>query len=123
MQARYSMRRLLLTLVLSQAIACQTLIAAWSETRLVGPHVAGVICSGMVLSLDGHDDPGPATPTSHQDCPGACTAACHAANLPGQEVALVRSSVPIAVQPPHVATLLEKTETPAFLARAPPALT
>jgi hypothetical protein len=118
------MRRLLLTLVLSQAIACQTLIAAWSETRVVGPHVAGVICSGMVLGLDdSHDDRWPATPTSHQDCPGACTAACHAANLPGQTVALVRSSVPVAVQPPHVATLLEKTETPAFLARAPPALT
>jgi hypothetical protein len=69
---------------------------------------------------DGQGDPSPAIPNDHQDCRGVCTAACHAANLPGQSLALARSGTPAAIQPLHLATLLERTETPGFLARAPP---
>lgn len=124
MQARYAMRRLLLTLVLSQALACQALVAAWSGALAIWPHAAGTICSGMSVVPDGsQDDPWPAMPSSHQDCPGVCTAACYAANLPGQSLALARSGAPAAIQPSYVAALLEKTEAPGFLARAPPALT
>lgn len=125
MQARYSMRRLLLTLVLSQALACQALTAVWSGALAIGPHITGTICSGMSGgSDDGQGAPQPAMPTSHQDCLGVCSAACHAAaNLPGQPVALVRAGAPVAVQLPYVAALVGKTEGPGFLARAPPAPT
>lgn len=124
MQARYSVRRLLLTLVLSQALACQALVAAWSGALAAGPHATGTICSGMAIGPDdGQGDPSPAIPNDHQDCRGVCTAACHAANLPGQLLALARSGTPAAIQPLHLATLLERTETPGFLARAPPVAT
>jgi len=87
--------------------------------------MAGMICSGMSAGADGgQGTPWPAAPTSHQDCLGVCSAACHAAaNLPGQPVALVRSGAAAAIQPLYVAALSGKTEGPGFLARAPPALT
>lgn len=124
MQARYSMHRLLLALVLSQALACQALVASWSGAlAAAGPHVVGTICSGALLDPGGDGGPSPATPNNHQDCLGVCTAACHAANLPGQFLVLAPSDVLVAIQPPHIVELLERTEAPGFLARAPPVTT
>ena len=124
MQAQSSVRRLLLTLVLSQALACQALVAAWSGALAAGLHTSGMICSGMSADPDaGQGDPSPAMPNGHQDCLGICTAACHAANLSGQPLAFARLGAPAAIQSPHVAALLERTEAPGFLARAPPVAT
>jgi len=103
MQARSSVRRLLLTLVLSQALACQALVAAWSGAIAAGLHTSGMSCSGMSADPD--------------------AAACHAVNLSGQPLAFARLGTPAAIQSPHVAALLERTEAPGFLARAPPVAT
>jgi len=126
MRDRYSVRRLLLTIVLSQALVIQGLLLAWNGALAIAGGTAGDlggICFGSVSAPAGADG-SPLKSNPHHDCRSACLMG-HVAGEPSDDripslarftayalFLVSRDKIPPAV--------LRK---PAFLARAPPMLT
>lgn len=125
MRNRYPTRRLLLCLVLAQALAVQALLLAWSGAQAAaGPAsvLFGVICSGASEGLGSGGTEGPAIPAGYQDCLGVCLAAHAAAPPPEQAAFRAASAITTRLFIPCDAPMLERSGMRAFLARAPPAL-
>lgn len=126
MRNRYSTHRLAWCLVLSQVLALQAMILAWSGTQAIagGPAgVFGVVCYGAASDREAGGTEPPIKPAGHQDCLGACVAGHAAAASPGQPTLCVNFSVYGRILMPTEAPLLERSGTQVFLARAPPMLT
>ncbi len=124
MRDRYSVRRLLLNLVLSQAMVIQGLLLAWSGSQAAAGAVDGfsAICSGTISPsrVVGGTEPG--QPVAPHDCFSACLAGQMAGPpdrmvLPTYATAYGRVSVSRQVVLPEIEREL------AFSARAPPGLT
>lgn len=123
---RHSVRRLLLTIVLSQVLVIQGLLLAWSGTLAFagGAGSLGTICSGGGAPASSNDDgSGPFAPRADHDCLSACLMS-HTAGAPLRE----GGSLTLPTVYAHSAVSRETTLTailrePVFLARAPPTLT
>lgn len=77
MQKPYSVRRWCLALVLSQALAVQALVVAWSgaQAAVLTADAVALICKGT-QSDNKADDTAPNPPNGfHHDCLSACAAA------------------------------------------------
>ncbi len=124
MRDRYSVRRLLLTLVLSQAMVIQALLLAWSGSQAAAGAVDGfsAICSGTISSVRaaGGTDPGP--PSAPHDCFSACLAGQMAAP-PDRVVLLTYATAYARMSASRQVALPEIERQLAFSARAPPRLT
>jgi hypothetical protein len=125
MQKHYSLRRLCLALLLSQALAVQALVVAWSGAQAAEP-TAGAsapICKG-IQSDDKTGDTAPNPDRGfHHDCLSACIGGFSALEPVPSGLALIwRNSS----RPPEI---LRDTgsrvavTTQVFFARAPPKLT
>ena len=126
MRNRHSTRRLLLSLALSQALALQALILAWSGTQTLAGGVTGAIgaiCSAASASNNVGGTEPPNKPAQHQDCLAACTAGHAAATPPEPALSLSDPAVFGQIFMPVEALLLERSGTQVFSARAPPTLT
>jgi hypothetical protein len=126
MSARYSLRRLLVALALSQALALQALLLSWGGALAVSGEFAGglgFICSGLSESRGAGGNEPPARPDTHKNCFDACLTAPAVAKLPDPASLFVRPAVYAQVSVPAETPLLEISGTRAFLARAPPMLT
>lgn len=126
MATRYSFRRLVAVILLSQAMVLQTLLVSWVGTTAFAGQFAGgwdSICSGISESRGGDGTESPAKPPTHRDCLDACLM-CHGiGKLPDET--LVRPGVIASawVPVPIETALLEISGPRAFLPRGPPALT
>lgn len=120
MRDSYSVRRLLLTIVLSQAMVIQALLAVWSGTQAIAGVASGisVICSGAISS--GGSEPG--QPNTPHDCFSACLAGQIAAP-PDRMVLLTYATAYARMSASRQAALPEIERQLAFSARAPPKLT
>ncbi|MGL4441488.1 MAG: hypothetical protein ACRCUE_19725 [Bosea sp. (in: a-proteobacteria)] len=121
MRDRHLVRRLLLTIVLSQAMVIQALLVAWSSTQAAAGAASGIsspICSGTRSS--GGTEPGqPGTP---HDCFSACLAAQMGAPV-DLTVLLPHDTVYARMSASRQVALPEIERQLAFSARAPPTLT
>lgn len=127
MTARYSFRRLLVVLALSQALALQVLLLSWSGALATAGEFAGsglgVLCSSSSESRGAGGTEPPVRPASHNECFDAC--------LTGQAVIKPPESASLFLRPAVYAQVSVAAETApretsgirAFLARAPPMLT
>ncbi|MBN9581672.1 MAG: hypothetical protein J0G37_09260 [Afipia sp.] len=123
MRHRRAPRQFLVALLLSQAMAVQGLLLAWSGALAVTDVVTGTICSA-VTATDSHgaaDGQEPAQPSAHHDCLSACVAG-HAAGMAGPAELSRRVAVSLQPSRPSNATLPPLSEVHGFLARAPPVL-
>lgn len=126
MRDRYSVRRLLLTIVLSQVLVIQGLLLAWSGTlAIVGGAAGGLsaVCYGAAsanLNVDGS----PLKSDTHRDCRSACLMG-HVAGEPSDDrvLSLARFTTYQPFLVLRETALLAILRKPAFLARAPPMLT
>lgn len=125
MSRRFSVRRLVVALVLSQALALQAMLLGWGGALAVASGIGGgpaFICTGV---LDGRSSGGreqPASPERHTDCLDVCLAGQALATVPdpGSLVAVPVGYAEVSI--PADTPLLEAGESPAFSARAPPIL-
>lgn len=123
MSHRLSVRRLLSCLLLSQALAIQALLLAWSGAQALAagnPANPAVICAGVAAGrIAGGTEP-PAEPVYHQDCLGICLASHADAAAP--QPAAARADTPMSIRAfiTGEALLLARSRMRAFLARAPP---
>lgn len=127
MTARYSLRRLLIALALSQVLALQALPLSWGGALATAGEFAGggfgVLCSSLLESGGAGGTEPPVQPVPHKDCFDAC--------LTGQALIKPLDSASLFVEPAVYAEVSVVAETPprersgmrAFLARAPPMLT
>lgn len=125
MSARYSVRRLLIVVLLSQAMVIQALLLSWGGALAVAGEFTselGLICSGASDARGSGGNTPPAGPDTHRDCLDACQAGHTAAQLPDYAALLMQSADYAQVSIP-AETLLERSGLQAFLARAPPLLT
>lgn len=125
MRDRHSIRRLLLTIVLSQVLVIQGLLLAWSGTLAIGGGAAGnwnAICYSAA-SVNPNAD-GPVRPNPHHDCRSACLMG-HAAGEPSDDriISLARFTTYAPFLAGCQTTLPAIFRKPVFLARAPPMLT
>lgn len=121
MPDRHSVRRLLLTIVLSQAMVIQVLLVAWSSTQAAAGAVNGLstsICSSTISSGGTQPDQ-PGTP---HDCFSACLAAQMDAP-PDLTVLLPYDTTYARISASRQAELPAIELQLAFSARAPPKLT
>lgn len=122
MRDRYSVRRLLLTIVLSQVLV---LILAWSGTLAFAGSAGGLgtICSGAAPAISKDDGSGPLAPRADHDCLSACLMS-HTTGTPSDEGAsLALPTLYACSAVPRKTTLTVILREPVFLARAPPMLT
>lgn len=122
MQKHCSARRLCLALLLSQALAVQALVVAWSGAQAAVPTADAFapICSGAQSDNKAGDTaPNPAS-GFHHDCLLACAAGFAALEPPHQDPALTRftSSWSVEILPDTESRVAFGTQV--FLARAPP---
>lgn len=128
MTARYSLRRLLVALALSQVLALQALLLSWGGALATAGEFAGggfgVLCSSLLESGGAAGtEPPVQPPVPHKDCFDAC--------LIGQALIKPPDSASLFVEPAVYAEVSVVAETSprersgmrAFLARAPPMLT
>lgn len=122
MRDRYSVRRLLLTLVLSQAMMIQALLLVWSSAQAGAMGGLSTICSGTMspVRTAGGTDPGQRS--APHDCLSACLAGQMAAPA-DRMVLLARPMTYAQVLVARQSALPEIEREPAFSARAPPKLT
>lgn len=126
MATRYSFRRLVAAILLSQAMVLQTLLVSWVGTTAFAGQFAGgwgSICSGLSEGRGGGGTELPARPDTHRDCLDACLT-CHGIGKLPDEILLRPSVIASAWVPVPIETALLETSGPrAFLPRGPPALT
>ncbi len=126
MSARYSVRRLLTVILLSQAMVIQALLLSWGGALAVAGEVPGglgAICSGVSGSRGSGGTEPPDRPDAHQDCLGVCLTGHAAAKLPDHASPFAQSADYARVSIPAEMPLLEGSGIRAFLARGPPTLT
>lgn len=127
MPKRYSLRQLGLTLLLSQALAFQALVFAWSGAQAIavvspaGPFA--VLCNAALPNSNiGETIPGPIAPGTHHDCLSVC-ANCYVGIQPQDRASLVARSnsyEPVLIERDVRLRALPRRQV--FLARAPPKL-
>jgi len=123
MRSRYSVRRLLLTIVLSQAMVIQALLVVWSGTQAVAGAVDGLnaICSGTMSSVRTAGGTAPGQQGEPHDCFSACLAGQMAA--PSDRMVLLTYATAYARMSASRQVALPEIERQlAFSARAPPTL-
>lgn len=125
MRDRCSVRRLLLTIVLSQILAIQGLLLAWSGTLAFAGGAGGVatICSGAAATSLNDSGDVPLVPRLGHDCLSAClmSHATGEALSEGAPLALLTVYARSAVSGETPLTAILRK--PVFLARAPPTVT
>ena len=122
MRDRYSVRRLLLTIVLSQVLAIQGLLLAWSGTLAFAGGAGGLgpICSGAASASLNDSGGAPLVPRTGSDCLSACLMS----HTPSDEgVSLVIPTLYACSAVSRETPLTVILREPVFLARAPPTLT
>ena len=125
MRDRYSVRQLLLTMVLSQILAIQGLLLAWSGTLAFAGGAGGLgpICSGAASASLNDSGGAPLVPRAGPDCLSACLMS-HTTGTPSDEGAsLALPTLYACSAVPRKTTLTVILREPVFLARAPPMLT
>ncbi|CAN5350197.1 hypothetical protein BH10PSE10_BH10PSE10_19800 [soil metagenome] len=123
MSTRYSVRRLLVALAVSQALALQALLLSWGGALAVAGEFTrglGLICASQSGSQGAGGTESQGHPNSHQDCLNACLAGQAIAKLPEPVLLFTRRAVYAQVSIPTETPLLMRSGAPAFLARAPP---
>lgn len=127
MSKRCSLRQLCLTVLLSQALAFQALVFAWSgaqATAAIAP--AGplaVLCNAALSNNNiGETVPGPMVPGTHHDCLSVCAAGAVGIEPPDRALPLARSASSDSVLIERDVGLLAISHRQVFLARAPPKL-
>lgn len=127
MYARYSVRRLLTTVLLSQALVIQALLLSWGGALGVAGEFtgeSGVLCSGAAAESRGSGGTEPrGRPDTHRSCLDACLTGHIATKPPDHASLFVQSAVYARVSIPAETPLLERSGIQAFLARGPPTLT
>ena len=125
MRDRYPFRRLLLTIVLSQILAIQGLLLAWSGTLAFagGAGSLGTICSGGGAPASLNDDGSrQLAPIADHDCLSACLTGHTTGMLSDQGIPLALATIYARSVVARETTLTVVLREPAFLARAPPML-
>lgn len=124
MRHRHSVRRLLLTFVLSQVLVIQGLLLAWSGTLAFagGAGGLGTICSGAAPASLNNDGNGPVAPRADHDCFSACLMNPTTAAPSEGEISLALPTIYAgsAISPETILAAISRE--PVFLARAPPTL-
>lgn len=123
MATRYSVRRLVTAVLLSQAMVLQTLLLSWAGTAAVAGGIAGglgLICSG---TSESRGTELPAKPDTHRDCLDACLTCHGVGNLPDGPPLCPSMVACVWVPIPIGRPLVETSGTRAFLPRGPPTLT
>lgn len=123
MRGRCSLRKLLLTIVLSHVLAIQGLLLAASGGLAIGNNIGdGIteICSGAAFANGQGTDPG--GQNKHQDCLSACLSNRASGEPPTATAFLPLPAVYESWPVPQDAYLSPISEARAFLARAPPVL-
>lgn len=126
MQGRHFFRRLVLTILLSQALALHGLAGVWGKTlALAGPHEAGAYLCALSGPNATPEQPLPADRGSspHYDCLFMCAAAGSGPAIPPAELSLDPARIASAVS--VLGYLMEIARTPeagAMPARGPPGL-
>lgn len=125
MRDYYSLRRLLLTIVLSQALVIQGLLLAWTGTLAFagGAGGFGAICAGAAPASSNDDASGPLAPRADHDCLSACLMSHAAGGSFYESVSLALRMVYARSAASHEITVIAILREPGFLARAPPVLT
>lgn len=126
MSVRYPARRLLIAILLSQAMVIQALLLSWSGALAVAGEPAsglGIICSGASESRGSGGTEPLDKPDAHRDCLNACLTGHAAAKLPEYVSLSVHFANYARVSIPAETPLLEGSGIQAFRARAPPSLT
>jgi hypothetical protein len=127
MTARYSFRRLLVALALSQALALQALLLSWGGALAIAGEFLdggfGLICSSLSESRGTGGTEPPARPAAHKDCFDVCLTGQAVTKPPGSASLFVRPAVYAQVSVTVETPPREKSGMGAFLARAPPMLT
>lgn len=125
MRDRYPFRRLLLTIVLSQALVIQGLLLAWSGTLAFagGAGSLGTICSGAAPASLNDTGGAPLVPRAGHDCLSACLMSHTTGRASGEGGSLTLPTVYAHSAVSRETTLTAILREPVFLARAPPTLT
>jgi len=126
MRNRCSARKLLFCLALSQVLALQALVLAWSGAQAVAGERAGtfdILCIGGSANPDAGTTVPPAKSVGHQDCLSACAAGQAVATAPERVFLILGPAVYARIFIPGATPLLDRSGTQVFLARGPPTLT
>jgi hypothetical protein len=124
MRDLYSVRRLLLTIVLSQVLVIQGLLLAWSGSLAIAGSQRGefgAICYGAVSVKHSPDETRwPLKQGPHHDCLSACLMSHTEAGLTDNSLSLAIPTVYARFLVGEETTLAAILREPVFLARAPP---
>lgn len=125
MRDRCSVRRLLLTIVLSQVLAIQGLLLAWSGTLAFasGAGGLGTICSGAAPASLNDSGGAPLVPRAGHDCLSACLMSHTTGGPLNEGVSLALPTLYACSVGSRETALTFILREPVFLARAPPTLT